>query len=155
MLTPYKLMSAIYLLYYLESHGLPRGFSIKQAAQVINLLLLCDLYTASRDIEVVGLGTVFPVKSMDLVLSSPKWILSLLSTNQSQSLLNSVLSLSEIVSRSLAWKTRQVSSAYRSISQPTAPGRALTYKRNRSGPRIEPWGHHIHFFMSWRNLSPF
>ena len=80
-----------------------------------------------------------PDKSMDFILSSPKWMLSLLSTNQSQGLLNSVLSFSEIVSRSLAWKTRHVSSAYNSISHLIAPCMSLTYKSNNRGPRIGPW----------------
>ena len=67
-------------------------------------------------------------------------MLNLLLTNQSHSLLNYVFNFIDIESRSLAWKTKHVSSAYNSISQPTAPGMSLTYKRNKRGHSIEPWG---------------
>ena len=68
--------------------------------------------------------------SIHFVLSSPKGMLSLLSTNQSQTfekLLYRFLSIYFI-------------SAYRNKSQSTACFISLTYSRNDKVPNIDPWG---------------
>ena len=53
------------------------------------------------------------LKRIDLVLSSPKWMLSLLSTNQSHIKLKFLLSWISIFLIPLCWKIWQVSSAYK------------------------------------------
>ena len=41
---------------------------------------------------------------------------------------------------SLCWNIRQISSAYKSTSHLTACGMSFIYRRNRIGPKIDPWG---------------
>ena len=61
-------------------------------------------------------------KRIDLDLSSPKWILSLFSMNQSQRLAKSSFSFFSISFKSLCWNTRHESSAYKYNSDDTASG---------------------------------
>ena len=68
----------------------------------------------------------FHAKRMDLVLSSPKCILSLFSTNQLQRELKFLFKLFSIRSKSVSLKIRQESSAYRSKSQSTAHAMSFT-----------------------------
>ena len=56
---------------------------------------------------------------MDFVLSSQKYTLSLLSTNQSTKVEKSLFRCSSIVFIFLCWKTRQVSSVYNKSSLST------------------------------------
>ena len=69
-------------------------------------------------------GTLFisflEAKGIDLVLSSPKWILSLLSRNHSQMFIKSPFNCFSISAISFPWKTRQKSSLYRSKFDLTA-----------------------------------
>ena len=62
------------------------------------------------------------LKKIDFVLSSPKWMLSLLSTNQSHIKLKFLLSWISISLISLCLNIKQVSSAYKSSSHLTACG---------------------------------
>ena len=68
---------------------------------------------------IFSFGTLFilrlEAKSIDLVLSSPKWMLSLLSTNHSQMFLKYLFQLFSISITSFHWKTKQESSAERNI----------------------------------------
>ena len=82
----------------------------------------------------------FEPNRMDLVLYSPKWMLSLLSRNHSHSLLKSLFKCFSILVACLRWKTRQDSSAYSYRSEDTACFISLTYIRKSKGPRIDPWG---------------
>ena len=77
---------------------------------------------------------------MDFVLYSPKYTLSLLSTNQSTKVENSLLRCSSIVFVFLCWETRQVSSVYNKSSLSTACGISLIKIKKSSGPKIEPCG---------------
>ena len=77
---------------------------------------------------------------IDFVLSSPKWILNLLSTNQSQSILKFLFSADSISVISLCWNIKQVSSAYSNSSQSTAYGISFIYKRKRNGPKMDSGG---------------
>ena len=54
----------------------------------------------------------FVPNRMDLVLSSPKWILKLLSRNHSHRLLKSLFKYVSILVTCVHWKTRQESPAY-------------------------------------------
>ena len=65
-------------------------------------------------------------KSIDFFLSSPKWILSLLSTNRSHVLEKSTINCFSIVLISLCRKTRHESSAYRNRWHLTACDMPLT-----------------------------
>ena len=76
---------------------------------------------------------------MDLVLSSPKWILSLLSRNHSHRSLKSLFKCVSIWVTCLCWETMQESSAYSKRSDDTACFISLTYIRKSKGPRIDPW----------------
>ena len=78
-------------------------------------------------------------KSIDFVLSSPKLILSLLSTNQSHILEKSTFSCFSIWLISLCWQTRHESLANRKRWNLAACDMSLTYIKNKSGPIIEPW----------------
>ena len=69
---PQKFKFANYFLNYLECHGLPSGFFIKYTANVINLLMLCYLCPASRDLELIIPGTVFTCKEYGLRLTIHK-----------------------------------------------------------------------------------
>ena len=69
---------------------------------------------------------VFGRERIDLVLSSPTRMLSLLSANQSYMLQKNFSSLF-VWSRSLCWYSKHVSSAYRNRSQSTACGISLIY----------------------------
>ena len=82
----------------------------------------------------------FQPNRMDLVLSSPKWMLSLLSRNHSHRLLKSLFKCVSISVTCLFWKTRQESSAYSNRSDDTACLTSLTYIRKSKWPRIDPWG---------------
>ena len=135
MLTPQKFKYAIYVLHYLEGHRFPSGFFIKQTAQVINILMLCYLCPTLIDLELIIPGTVFTRKKYGLRLIIPKMNAQFVVDKPVTKFIKFC-----IVSRSLAWKTRHVSSAYNSSSQLIAPDMSLTYKRNKRGPRIEPWG---------------
>ena len=76
------------------------------------------------------LNLCFVPNNIHFVLSSPKGMLSLLSTNQSQTfekLLYRFLSIYFI-------------SAYRNKSQSTACFISLTYSKNDKVPNIDPWG---------------
>ena len=77
---------------------------------------------------------------MDLVLSTPKWMLSLLKRNHSHKLLKSLFKCFSISVTCLCWKIRQESSAYSNRSEDTACFISLTYIRKSKGPRIDPWG---------------
>ena len=87
---------------------------------------------------------------MDLVLSSPKWMLSLVSRSHCYRLLKSLFKCVSISVKCLCWKTRQESSAYSNRSDDTACFISLTYIRNGKGPRIDPWGYHTKF-LRWLN----
>ena len=77
---------------------------------------------------------------IDLVLSSPKWILSLLSTIQSHMFAKSSFNYFSISWIFLLWKTRHVSSTYKNRLHLTALGISLTYIKNNKGPRTDPCG---------------
>ena len=91
---------------------------------------------------IFSFGTLFilrlEAKSIDLVLSSPKWMLSLLSTNHSQMFVKSSFNCFSISITFFPWKTRQGSSAYRNRFYLTACGMSFTYTRNSNGPRMDP-----------------
>ena len=70
---------------------------------------------------------------IDFVLSSPKWVLNLLSTNQPQSILKFLFGADSISVISLCWNIKQVSSAYSNSSQATSCGVSFMYRRKRSG----------------------
>ena len=82
----------------------------------------------------------FEPRSMHFVLSSPKWILNLLSTNHSHKLAKTLFNWCSIVWTSICWNIRRESSAYKNKSEWTARGISLIYSQNRSGPKIDPWG---------------
>ena len=82
----------------------------------------------------------FEPKSMSFVFSSPRWILSLLFTNHSHKLPKSFLNWCSIVWTFLCWNVRPESSTYKNKSEWMAWGISLTYSKNRSGPKIDPWG---------------
>ena len=77
---------------------------------------------------------------MDLVLSTPKWMLSLLKRNHSHKLLKSLFKCFSISVTCLCWKIRQELSAYSNRSEDTACFISLTYIRKSKAPRIDPWG---------------
>ena len=79
-------------------------------------------------------------KRTDFVLSSPKWILSLLSTNQSQRFSKSSLSHFSICTMSLCWYKIHELSAYKSRVDGMACGILLTWIRNNRGPKIDSCG---------------
>ena len=82
----------------------------------------------------------FVKKRIDLVLSFPKWMFNLLSTNQSHILEKFLVSSSFILSRSLCWNYKHVSSAERNRSQSTACGMLFIYNRNNNGPIMDSCG---------------
>ena len=92
------------------------------------------------------LNLCFEPKRMDLVLSSPKLMLSLLSRNYSRSLLKSLFKCFLISVTRLCWKIRQESSSYSNRSEDTACLISLTYIRKSKGPRIDPWGTSHEYF---------
>ena len=102
--------------------------------------MLCYLCPASRDLELIIPGTIVTREEYGLRFIFPKMNAYFIVDKPVTKFIKFRIELSDIVSRSLAWKTRHVSSAYNSISQPIAPGMSLAYKRNKRGPRIEPWG---------------
>ena len=59
----------------------------------------------------------------------PKWILNLLSVNQSQSMLKFLFSAALILVIFLCWNITQVSSAYNNSAQSTACGISFVYNR--------------------------
>ena len=77
---------------------------------------------------------------MDLVFSSPKWILSLFSKNYLYRLLKSLFKCVSVSVTCLSWKTRQESSAYSDRSNGTACFISLTYIRKSKEPRTDHWG---------------
>ena len=77
-------------------------------------------------------------KRMDFVLSSRKWILNLLSTNQSQMFEKCLLSCS-IILMSLCWEIRPVSWAYSRRSQFTACT-IFTQSKNKNGSKMDTLG---------------
>ena len=77
---------------------------------------------------------------MDFILSSPKYRLSVLSTNQSTKVENSLLRCSSIVFIVLCWETRQGSLVYNKSSLSTACGISLIKIKKSSRPKIEPCG---------------
>ena len=83
------------------------------------MLMLLDFY-----IFLSSSSTSFILRlelnKIDFILSSPKCILSLLSTNQSQILLKSLVNCFFISVTFLCWKSRHESSAYRYKSHSTA-----------------------------------
>ena len=81
----------------------------------------------------------FKLKSMRFVLSSPRWLVNLLSTNYSHKLAKSLFNWCTIVWTSLCWNVRLESSAYKGKSEWTAWGISLTYSKNRRGSKIDPW----------------
>ena len=81
----------------------------------------------------------FRRKSIDLVLSSLKRMLILLSTDHSQMLVKSLFNYFSISVTSFPWKARQESSAYRNRFDLTAWGMSFTYMRNIKGCRILLW----------------
>ena len=84
-------------------------------------------------------------KIIDLVLSSPKSILNLLSTNHLQMCVNSPLNYFS-VSITFPRKSRQESSACRNIFDLTAWGMSFTYMKNGKGPRMNLCGNlHVIF----------
>ena len=77
---------------------------------------------------------------IDFVLSLPKWILDLFSTNQSQNIVKVLFSAISISVISLYWNTKQVSSAYSNSLQSTVCGTSFIYNRKRSGAKMSPRG---------------
>ena len=75
---------------------------------------------------------------MDSVL--PKWRESLLSVSQLLIDFSSLVSCNSISLTSFPGTIRAESSAYSNSLQLTAEHMSLTYTRNKSGPRIDPWG---------------
>ena len=91
---------------------------------------------------IFSFGTLFILRleaeSIDLVLSSPKWMLSLLFTNHSQMFVKSSFNCFSISITSFPWKTSQESSAYKNRFEVTACGMSFMYMRNSNGPRMDP-----------------
>ena len=87
---------------------------------------------------------------IDSVFSSPKWILNLLSTNQSQIFSESLFNAFSISSTSLCWKIRNELSAYINKLEFTASDVSVIEIRNSEGPRIEPCGTPL-ITWQWRN----
>ena len=81
------------------------------------------------------------LKRMRFVLSSPKWIVSLLSTNQSHTFANSLYKTFSISVTSLCWQKILVSSSYRyTWVFDKAWGISFMYSKYSKGPKIDPWG---------------
>ena len=80
-------------------------------------------------------------KRKDLVLSSPKWMLNLLSFNQSQRLEKFKFNWSSISYSFSCWNVRQIWFAYqRNKSHFTVWGMSFEYNKNKSRPNIDSWG---------------
>ena len=77
---------------------------------------------------------------IDLVLSSPKRVLSLLSTNYQQMFVKPLSNCFSISITSFPWKARQKSSAYRNKFDLTAWGMSFTHMRNIKDLRLDPCG---------------
>ena len=92
------------------------------------------------------------VKRIDFVLSSPKWILSLLSTNQSHILEKSKFNYFSISLISLRWQTKHESLACRKRWHLTDCDMSFAYIKNESGPKIEPWHTPQDTDAGWANL---
>ena len=84
---------------------------------------------------------LFQLKKMHFVLSSSKWIDSLLSINQSHTFANSLFKASSISIMSLCWQKILVPSAYRYVWVfDKACGRSFICNKNNKGPNIVPFG---------------
>ena len=79
----------------------------------------------------------FEANSIDFVLSSPKWMLTLLSANQSHILEESTFNCFSISSTSLYQQTRLELLGHRKRWHFTACDMSLPYIKNKSGPKIE------------------
>ena len=77
---------------------------------------------------------------IDLVLSSPKYILSLLSTNKPHIFSKSLLSRFSVSSTSLCWYKMHESSAYKSTVDLTACGLSFIKIKKKMGHKIDPCG---------------
>ena len=80
---------------------------------------------SGQNVEIFEFDVFVPI-TMDFVLSTPKYILNLLSTNQSHSVLKYLFSLFSISFISFPSYARQESSAYNSRSHVTACDMLLT-----------------------------
>ena len=100
--------------------------------------ILMTLYWLFSGVEFLILCSL-PNK-IDFVLSSPKWILNLLSTSQSQSIPKFLFSATSISIISYSWNIKQVSSAYGNSSQLTVSGISFICCRKRSSSKMNPWG---------------
>ena len=89
-------------------------------------------------------GTFFishlEAKSIDLVLSSLKRMLILLSTDHSQMFVKSLFNYFSISITCFPWKARQESSAYRNRFDLTVWGMSFMYVRNSKSLRMDPCG---------------
>ena len=99
--------------------------------------VLMSLYWTSSAFEFL-ISCLLPNK-IDFVLSSPKWILNLLSTNQSQSMVKFLFNTVLISGICFCWNIKQVSSAYSNSSQTTACGRSFIWNKkvSRRFPDLE------------------
>ena len=93
----------------------------------------------------------FLEKRINLVLSTPKFILTLLSTNQSTMFSNSLLSCFSIPSTSLCWYKMHESSAYKSWFDCLWHSVHID-KKNKRVPKIDPCGNPQEMFLKSESL---
>ena len=125
----------------MNSRGFSRGGFIKDKTKYVTLeycFILMSLYWMFSCFKFLILY-LLPSK-IDFILFSSEWILNLLSTNQSQSILKFLFSTVSISVISLCWNIKQVSSAYSNSSQSTACGISCIYNKKWSGPKMDLWG---------------
>ena len=131
----------INLTHHLGGHWFPWQVFVEDTPQISYLGMLLKLDVSMINRQVAHFFILFlPVKRLHFVLSSPKWILSLLPTNQSHRELKSLFNWSCMTSTFLCEKNRTESSAYSNKSHYMACGISFTYKRKSRGPKMEPWG---------------
>ena len=138
------------LIYNVKSHDFPRHLSSNKYPKYLTLefCLVCISTYFKVSLSIFFLLNLV-AKCIDLVVSSSKFILSLLLSNQSH-----ILQKSSFNWLSLCWQTRHISLVWRKRSHSTAYDMSLTYIKNNSGPRIEPWGTLRDTDPGWEKLSP-
>ena len=104
------------------------------------------MYNKNWIIYVIKLTTLLKIRietkkiRMNFVLSSPKWIDSLLLTNQSHTFSSSVFKTFLIFVTFLCWQKLFVSSAYRYVWVfDKASWILFMYSKNSKGPNIDLW----------------
>ena len=92
-------------------------------------------------------------QKMELILSSSKWILRLLSTNQSHMFPKSLFNCFLISLIFLLWKTSHVPSAYKNRLHLTAIGISLSYIKNNKERRKTLVAHRMICLKLWKRNS--